>query len=196
MNTVTHLTLALATLARDNKAYIDDAFNKKLTGISVGALLPDIPMFFLYAYEVIIGTSQRVIWDEKYFSPLWQNTIDIFNSIPLFIIILLLSVWRKVVWLQFFCYAALLHIVFDLPLHHDDGHRHFFPFSDWTFSSPVSYWDPAHYGHYWSVIELLILVGTIIVAYKLIRQRWAKILLVVAVIANILLPLFYYLTLN
>jgi hypothetical protein len=33
-----------------------------------------------------------------------------------------------------------------LPLHHDDGHRHLFPLLDWRFESPISYWDPAHYG--------------------------------------------------
>ena len=41
----------------------------------------------------------------------------------------------------------------DLPLHNDDAHRHFFPFSDWRFSSPVSYWDPQHYGYWASLVE-------------------------------------------
>jgi len=49
-----------------------------------------------------------------------------------------------------------------LPVHHDDGHRHFFPLSDWRFESPVSYWDPAHYGHIFLWIELLLVAaGTV-----------------------------------
>jgi hypothetical protein len=50
--------------------------------------------------------------------------------------------------------SMLLHVFGDLPLHHDDAHRHFFPFSDWRFVSPVSYWDPAHHGQWAGLIEL------------------------------------------
>lgn len=53
-----------------------------------------------------------------------------------------------------------VHVAGDLPLHHDDAHRHLFPFSDWRFESPVSYWDPAHYGGYVAALEtLLVAVG-------------------------------------
>ncbi|MGI8738245.1 MAG: hypothetical protein ACR2KU_00935 [Gammaproteobacteria bacterium] len=56
-----------------------------------------------------------------------------------------------------------LHVLFDLPLHHDDAHRHFFPFSDWRFYSPVSYWDPAHYGDIVSACEILaVAVGSVV----------------------------------
>jgi hypothetical protein len=50
--------------------------------------------------------------------------------------------------------SALLHMFFDLPLHHDDAHRHFLPLSDWRFESPISYWDPRYYGNIVIRIEM------------------------------------------
>ncbi len=47
----------------------------------------------------------------------------------------------------------------DLPVHHDDGHRHFFPLSDWRFASPVSYWDPEHYGRIVGTAEAVFVVA-------------------------------------
>ena len=55
-----------------------------------------------------------------------------------------------------------LHSVGDFLLHHDDAHRHFFPFSEWRFQSPVSYWDPRYYGDVVSPIEsLVVLLGAL-----------------------------------
>ena len=58
--------------------------------------------------------------------------------------------------------AALLHLTFDLPFHHDDDHPHFWPFSDWRFTSPLSYWDPAHDGRVIALAEVglaVVLIG-------------------------------------
>ena len=99
------------------------------------------------------------IWSVEYYRPLWQNWIDAFNSIPLIGLAMLLC-WRARRPVLFaFCASMLLHALGDLPLHHDDGHRHFFPFSDWRFESPVSYWDPAHYGAFASAIEIVAVIA-------------------------------------
>ena len=58
--------------------------------------------------------------------------------------------------------SMLVHCVFDFPVHHDDGHRHFFPISQFRFQSPVSYWDPNHFGKITGLIEILFfLAGSI-----------------------------------
>ena len=69
--------------------------------------------------------------------------------------------------------SMLLHTLGDLPVHHDDGHRHFFPFSDWRFESPVSYWDSNHHGDWFSVFEisLVVLLG----AFLYVRERVPRI---------------------
>ena len=58
--------------------------------------------------------------------------------------------------------SMTLHCLADLALHREDAHGHLFPLSDWRFTSPVSYWDPAHYGLIFAACELvLVAVGSI-----------------------------------
>ena len=52
------------------------------------------------------------------------------------------------------CGAALLHLGLDFLLHNDDGRAHFWPITNWIFASPVSYWDPDHYGNIVGPIEI------------------------------------------
>ena len=62
---------------------------------------------------------------------------DCFNSLPFIGMGFLVALRVKSRAGQLVCLSMLLHVFGDLPLHHDDGHRHFFPFSDWRFESPV-----------------------------------------------------------
>ncbi len=55
--------------------------------------------------------------------------------------------------------SALVHMLCDLPVHHDDAHRHFLPLSTWRFESPLSYWDPKHHGGIFMWLELAFAVG-------------------------------------
>src|SRR5207248_5678377 len=41
--------------------------------------------------------------------------------------------------------SALLHALCDLPIHGVDAHRHFLPFSQRRFVSPLSYWEVARH---------------------------------------------------
>ena len=88
------------------------------------------------------------MFNELYFSDSWQRIFAIDNSIPLWLAVLALSLWRG--WPVGIALAggALAHIAFDLPLHHNDGRAHFWPFSSWIFESPVSYWDSAHHARW------------------------------------------------
>ena len=88
-----------------------------------------------------------------------QNT---FHS-PLVLIALIgFCYWRwnrqeqatSTAWLFWFFCAALLHTLIDIPLHTTDGPLIFFPINwDYRFVSPISYWDPNHHGHDWSIFE-------------------------------------------
>ena len=182
MNTQTHAVLNLALLGRRNRPEWNPL-------IIWGALIPDLAMFFFYAYYQFgtdIEGSQ--IWQTEYFRSDWQLVFDVFNSIPLAILGLSLMLYAKRTGIALLFASVLLHCVEDLPLHNDDAHRHFLPISDYRFISPVSYWDTAYYGHIVMIVEVIVLAAASIYVFKRVRSRWTKGLLIVA---NALLPLAY-----
>jgi len=104
-------------------------------------------MFVMVAWERWVnGLNLDQVFREAYFSDFWQEIFAINNSAPVFAVVLFAGLLLRIDWLWAFGLAALLHVICDLPLHFDDGHPHFWPFSDWIFVSPVSYWDPRHHG--------------------------------------------------
>lgn len=157
MNTPAHVVLNLLILGGKKQS------ENNLT-IVLGAILPDLPMFLFYFWEKFIrGTEEKLIWSVHYFDPNWQAFFDIFNSLPLIIIGGVVSYYRGAMGFVALFGSMALHALGDLPLHHDDGHHHFFPFSNWRFDSPVSYWDPRHYGNIVAPLEAIaVLVGCFI----------------------------------
>lgn len=156
MNTPAHVAVNLLLLTRKTTGETSHA---RCAAIVAGALLPDLAMIGFYAWHLAQGTTEAQIWSVEYYRPIWQGWFNSFNSIPL-IAFAMLVCWksRRYLWLTFFS-SMLLHVLGDLPVHHDDAHRHFFPFSDWRFASPVSYWNPAHYGRWFSLLEFSLVIG-------------------------------------
>jgi hypothetical protein len=168
MNTPAHAVFNLLVLGR--KKHPED-----LTPIAIGAVLPDMPMVsFYFANKVILGAPEMVIWSQTYYSPGWQIFFDFFNSLPIIALIGLVA-WRLGSrWMAMLSASMALHSVCDLLLHNNDAHRHFFPFSNWRFESPISYWDPSHFGLWFAPVEIaMVIVGS----FWLLRRyqsRWAK----------------------
>ena len=106
--------------------------------VTFGAILPDAPMFGFYAYQKFTGSSERLIWSTLYFEEHWQTFFDVFNSIPIALACLLVAVACRRPLAVILLASVLLHLVCDLPLHHDDAHRHFWP-HPWRYQSPFSY---------------------------------------------------------
>jgi len=121
-------------------------------------LIPDAPMLLFYIWEKIQGASERLIWGELYHHPAWQEFFNVFHSFPLLALACWLA-WRArcTAWAMFFA-SMFCHSVFDFPVHRKDGHQHFFPFSDYQLISPISYWDPAHFGLWISALEVSLMV--------------------------------------
>lgn len=207
MNTRTHLLLACAVLVPVvtqvsvvGKRHYDLLQNKSTLRSStlgvrsiavaalLGALIPDISLFVMWGVAKSQGIAEAVIWQDWYYSELWQRAGAITNSIPVYLIIAIVS-WLLLSqrrfswishWLLIFSLAALLHVFSDFPLHHDDGHPHFWPFSQWIYRSPVSYWDPAHHGQIWSIIELGIAVALIWLLWRRFTELLTRSLLMIA----------------
>lgn len=152
MNTPAHAIINLLLLPQSERRQHGIA-------IIIGALLPDAPMLIFYLWSRLIGVSETQIWKTGYFHPTWQAVFDGFHSFPLLAVAALCAWLAKLRWLTLLFASMFLHACFDFPLHHNDAHHHFFPFSDWQFQSPVSYWNPAYYGQYIGALELLTVVA-------------------------------------
>lgn len=187
MNTPAHAILNLLVFKRHSE---------QNAPIIIGALLPDSPMFIFYFVEKFIrNIPENIIWMESYHTPIWQNFFDIFNSFIIIGLLFFIGLWINNNWLQLLCKSMALHGIFDLPLHHDDGHRHFFPFTDWRFSSPISYWDPNHYGHIFSLFEVaLVIVGSIVLFRIHTSKVWriSIAVLILIYIAYFIFALFFW----
>ena len=171
MNTPAHLVVSLALLGRGGG-------RRHGAVIAAGALVPDLPMFFFYAWQkLVLGTPELVVWRDAYFQDTWQRFFDAFNSLPLALAGLALGLLLRRPALAFFCGSLSLHALTDLPLHHDDAHRHFLPFSEWRFESPVSYWDPRHHGAFGAGLEVLAVGATSAVLWRRSANRWGRALL-------------------
>ena len=172
MNTPAHAVINLLLMSRD-------ASHGRAAAVVAGALIPDLAIMLFYAWHALLGTPESVIWSQEYYRPFWQGLIDSLNSIPLLALAIALSMLAKRPLLLVLFISMLLHCLGDLPLHHDDAHRHFFPFSDWRFASPVSYWDPAYHGEIASLVE----IGAVAAAaawlyrHKPVLRRWIAALL-------------------
>lgn len=161
--------------------------------IVMGALTPDIPIFLFYFYQKLItGASEHDIWSEVYFRPEWQMVFDTFHSIPIALVGLLVA--RRIGstgWQAFFA-SLCLHSLIDLPLHNDDAHRHFFPLSDYMFMSPISYWDPRHYGFAATFAETVTVMIASFVVWRGLKLRLGKALLVMVNLLYILGVVLYF----
>jgi hypothetical protein len=154
MNTPAHVVVSLLVLGRNRPA-------ESAPPLVLGGLLPDLPIFVFYVVERVgLGRPERMIWGERYFDSGWQMFFDTFNSLPLIFVLGAVGWMLGSRFVGLLAASMLLHVALDLPLHHDDGHRHLFPLSSWRFESPLSYWDAAHYGEILAPAEaLLVLVG-------------------------------------
>ena len=167
MNTPTHSILNLTILGRAQQTVLT-------WPILIGSWLPDAALFVFYAWAKLAGFSESSIWGELYYTPFWQDIFAIGNSIPLALLGLGIAAWRKWPWVVALCASMLLHHAEDLPFHHDDAHRHFWPLTDFRFISPVSYWDPDHFGAYVALAELLLVILASLILMRQVRSRLGR----------------------
>lgn len=166
MNTPAHLILGLTAFGRAGRPGVTAA-------AFAGSLIPDLSLYLLVGTHLaVLGTPPEVVFGRLYFSDAWQSVFRIDNSIVLWGIALAFAVASGRAWAVALCGSALLHLALDFPLHHDDGRAHFWPITDWIFASPVSYWDPAHYGGIVAPLEIGLSLAFCVVLWRRFRG-WA-----------------------
>ena len=160
MNTPAHMILSLSVFGK--------ADAPKVTAAALaGALIPDLSLYLLSTWHLfVLGTSPQVVFDELYFSQMWQSIFRIDNSFILWGIGLGLALALRSAVGVALCGAALLHLGLDFPLHNDDGRAHFWPISNWVFQSPVSYWDPDHHARIVAPIEMIVSMVLCVVLWR------------------------------
>ncbi|MDJ0534078.1 MAG: hypothetical protein QNJ70_16585 [Xenococcaceae cyanobacterium MO_207.B15] len=168
MNTPSHYILNLAFLGKTIAP-------KENIAITIGAILPDVPIFiFYFVAKFIYKLPESKIWTEAYYQPGWQNIIAASHSIPLALIGLGIFIYLDWKPGAILCLSMIGHCLLDLPVHNDDAHRHFFPFSDYRFISPFSYWDVNHYGKWVAGLELLLVLGANPLVINLLKSPFTK----------------------
>ena len=152
MKTPSHAIINLAILGRTQHSELNLL-------IVTGGILPDIPIFLFYFWaKYIARLPEATIWSKAYYEPFVQNIVALFHSIPLAGIGWLIAYYLGWPSVQILFVSLILHSLGDLPVHNDDAHRHFFPFSNYRFISPISYWDRKHYGSIVSLVEMLLVL--------------------------------------
>lgn len=179
MKTPSHLLLT-AVLA---EIFPSRKINRR--ALLIGAIAPDIPLMLLFAGVVLTtllgGASFNAgvkHFSELYFSdPFCMSGHNILHSPVslLFAIAFLLAIpgieSRTKNAAMSFLSGCAFHSLVDILTHHDDGPLLLWPINwELRYSSPVSHWDPAHFGAVFLGIEMLM---TLALGYWLLA-RWAE----------------------
>ncbi|MBI2120695.1 MAG: hypothetical protein HYT94_03685 [Parcubacteria group bacterium] len=168
MTTPSHILYNLAILGKKGDARLNAA-------AGLGALFPDsITFIFFFFTSIVQSLPHEVIWRDLYFNSGWNNLFNLSHSFWLLPLGLFLCAFFKQKYGAYFFGSAFLHSVMDFFVHADDAYAHFYPLGDWRFHSPVSYWNPAHYGHYVSAVEILFALAAVWVLRKRTDSRRTK----------------------
>lgn len=172
MNTPAHLIFGLTAFGRAHQPQVTAA-------AFAGALIPDLSLYLMAGtHLLILDTAPEVVFGELYFSENWQSVFRIDNSIVLWGIAFVSGLLLRAPVIIALCGAAIMHLAFDLSVHHDDGRAHFWPISNWIFQSPISYWDPQHHGQVVGILEVVVALVCCVVLWRRFTGRWMRVFVV------------------
>jgi membrane-bound metal-dependent hydrolase YbcI (DUF457 family) len=146
------------------------------TASMVGAVLPDLPAYVATAYYWNRRSSmpRKELLDAIYITGPFGRTGVLLHSVVLVGLLLglywLLKLWK---WdrgkiLLWFLVGWAGHTLVDFLTHSDDARPLFWPISEWRWESPISYYDPLHYGREFFLAER----GAIFLIILLLLSRW------------------------
>lgn len=193
MMSQTHILIASALFAKPGET---------LRNLSViaGSFVPDAAIYGLFVWSKIKGIPENRVWDEIYWQEPWRAYTAAGNSVFIYLALLIIGFlalrsrslfFQLGMVLTFSALAALTHLAGDFPVHVKDAHQHLWPFSDWTFISEVSYWDPAHHGRTFMVFEALLGMVLCIILARRFKNWPIRVLLVTFFTAYIAVPLYF-----
>lgn len=171
MYLTTHVLLGTALFGRRS----DKA---RTAAAAFGSLVPDIGSFAIVLKgRLVDGHSSIEIYRDLYDSAAWQAFLAPWHSLFIWVALLAVGVTGGWPLAVIFGGAALFAAATDLPLHSERTHSHFWPFTDWRFESPVSYWHPEHFGLIVQPVELALGIVLTVLLYRRHQSRVAVVLL-------------------
>ncbi len=190
MMTPTHLLLSCGLLTRKHS---------RLNNLAVvaGGVLPDAPMFALFAWDrFVLRLPEETIWSERYWTDVWQIPAAIGHSVPLFAIVVAAGLALRLDVLKLFGLSALLHAVADFFTHNNDAHMQLWPLTRWKFESPVSYWDPRHFGGIMLFIEFGLMALMLVILWRRFDAIWVRYAAGAGITLALLAPVYFALTMG
>ena len=168
LNSSAHLIFGLALFGKPE--------NRAVTFAAVtGAAIPDVSLYALAGWELQVkGTDPNVVFGQMYFSDAWQSVFRIDNSFILWGLVLVIGIIAGSRVMIAICGAALVHLSLDFPLHNNDARAHFWPLTNWTYQSPLSYWDPAHFGRIVGLVEIAMVLGAGVYGWRKFRTKFMR----------------------
>lgn len=217
MMTQTHFLVAAALFCSPRRPARQNA------AVLAGAFAPDAAIYTLFVWSKIVGIPERELWSVVYFAEPMTTMTAIANSAPLYAMIGILGIalvrpasvelasphsantpaglGRFIVASHtniaiLFALAALTHLAGDLPVHAADAHPHFWPLSDWRFISPVSYWDPRHFGTQFSILEVVFGIALAVIVFRRFKALWVRGLTAMLIAAYVAVPVYFFVILG
>lgn len=215
MNTYSHFLLA-AVLRKPLKKLTEE--NKTLpplrtSALLIGSIIPDSLLTIIAIFCGIIDVARGTfgpsnddslmgkLFGDWFFNNPWvMSAQQLFHS-PLMVAVFIAIgyfLWKRGTrgggWFFWLSCSAMLHTLVDIPLHYDDGPLLLWPLNwDLRYFSPVSYWDPNHFGmptaiyeHFIDIVFIGILIarrrGTIWTQ----NWKWVAIFVIPAILLIIL----------
>lgn len=187
MNTPSHFLLHLWL-----RKYYEERKNVQIPkSFLLWSVGPDIWLYLcvfgymLYSQVYVWNSSEytfRHMFDVLYFEhPFWIFAYNIFHApLMLGVFFAFIKLFQNYLGkyysiLLWFILGCMLHSLFDIPLHHDDGPRIFYPLSDYQFSSPISYWDRDYHAVYIIFLEICMSLSMIFYVFafpKIQKYLW------------------------
>ncbi|MBI2061910.1 MAG: hypothetical protein HYT87_19395 [Nitrospirae bacterium] len=133
-----------------------------------GSILPDAP----YVIPLLAGgvTGALDVWAHWWNHPVTR----ILHSYPIVGATLILSLLLKRRRTAFLLGGILLHAFFDMWTHVSDAYPVFYPFSEFRFPTPFSYWEKAHHAPALRIVNGLLVAAAALYLWRERRSRRAE----------------------
>jgi hypothetical protein len=197
MNTQSHVIMGAVLMGQ--------GVPRKAWAGALGGIIPDVPMLLIVIGLKLAGTPDRVIFGQLYWQNWWQICNAIAHNFWLWSGLVLLGLYMRDRlstsargfdgWtiVSLFAGSALLHTTIDFLCHREDAHMSFWPVTRWKFMSPVSYYDPQHYGTWFSLFEAGLGLCLAFLLFRQFKPVVLRFFLVVAMLLYVAVPAYFIL---